>query len=372
MRAAQPRVVFVARRSMFTSSDARDIHQRLSNPNSGVDEIMSTWIKYKGSINDFELLRFVWNLRRSNDCVNALKLMDWMGNQRLNTSSSYHALRLELIADVKGIDMAENYYASLHDDIENPKIYGALLNSYCQHKMEEKAITLFSKMKELKLDKAWDYNYMMLLFMKLGDPRKMFTYYQEMRAADIPPDMSTFKYLCCISLDDIISVEEVIKEMEDAKVKVTWKMYMDMVFYYKSEGAIDKTLIAIKKAEENMDRRNRVFYYSLITCYAEAGNLTETMRMWRLLESSFPKLTNNCYYNIIGALKILKDFDGMKYLFEEWELECISYDVKLLNLMMEASLNSRNVNEVERLKRKGIHMGFDLNLETGLFIDYNL
>jgi len=107
--------------------------------------------------------------------------------------------------------------------------------------------------------------------------------------------------------------------------------------------------------------------------YAGAGNLAETIRVWKLLKTSFPRVNNLSYHNILNALKTIGNMDGLKQCFEEWESVCVSYDIKLPNLMINSYLRKDMVKEAESLREKCIEKGVGLDYRTlELFTDYYL
>lgn len=299
-----------------------------------------------------------------------------MENKGLEITISNHALRLDLVTKVRGVSMAEEYFSSLPEVARNQKTYGSLLNSYCQEKMEDKAIVLFEKLKELNFaSNTLCYNNIMSLYMKLGQFEKVLAYYQEMKAADIPPDTVTLGLLISsyASLNDIVSVEKVVDEMKEGKVPFTWSIYCNLASCYISAGLQEKANKALEKAEEVLNRRDRLPYNSLISLYAASNNLPETIRVWKLLKTSFPRTNNISYLCMFNALKKLGDMDGLKQCFEEWESAYINYDVKLLNTTIDAYLRNDMIKEAELLREKGIQKGLGSDKRTlELFTDYYL
>jgi pentatricopeptide repeat protein len=98
------------------------------------------------------------------------QLMDWMVHTKgMNMSYTNHAIRLDLIYKVRGIEAAEKYFDGLPDPAKNHRTYGALLNCYCSSKKEEKATDIYRKMDELGISSSTlPINNLMSLYMKLG------------------------------------------------------------------------------------------------------------------------------------------------------------------------------------------------------------
>lgn len=356
----------------------KPLYRRLAvlggDPKGSVEETMSEWLKEGRVVRESDLMSIVRELRRFKNYKIALEVTDWMENKRLEITFSSHALRLDLITKVRGVDMAERYFSSLPEPAKNQKTYGSLLNSYCQEKMEDEAIALFDKLKELNFSSTLAYNNIMTLYLKLGQLEKVLAYFEEMKAADISPDTITLGLLitCYGSRNDIASVERVMEEMK-AQVHLTWNTYCNLASCYNSAGLYKKTETALKKAEEVMNRRDRTPYNSLISLYAGAGNLADTVRLWKLLKASFPRTNNLSYHNMFHALIRLDNMDGLKQCFKEWDSVCVNYDVKLLNSVIDAYLRKDMIEEAESLRERGIEKGVGLDYRTlELFTDYYL
>ncbi|CAL2259871.1 unnamed protein product [Prunus armeniaca] len=60
-----------------------------------------------------------------------LGVYDWMSNrgERFRISTSDAAIQLDLVAKVRAVASAENYFLSLPDTLKDRRIYGALLNA---------------------------------------------------------------------------------------------------------------------------------------------------------------------------------------------------------------------------------------------------
>lgn len=56
--------------------------------------------------------------------------------------------RLELLAKVHGIELAEKYFDTLKDNLRTDLVYGSMLRNYVQQKNVEKAEETMQKMRE--------------------------------------------------------------------------------------------------------------------------------------------------------------------------------------------------------------------------------
>lgn len=153
------------------------------------------------------------------------------------------------------------------------KTYGALFNNYYQERMADKATVLFQKFKELnRALNSLIYNNLMTLYMKLGQPEKVFFYFQELKYAVITPDRATFK------VNDIDSVE-IVREMKNCAHHVLdWTTYCNLAIIYNSSGLFEKSAYVLKKAEEIMNGGDQTSYHFLVSLCAGTVILANTCR----------------------------------------------------------------------------------------------
>ncbi|KAF7849194.1 hypothetical protein BT93_L1095 [Corymbia citriodora subsp. variegata] len=109
-----------------------------------------------------------------------------------------HALKLDLISKVQGLDVAENYFNRLRDEDKVEKTYGALLNCYFREVATNKSLSLLQKMKELGYaSSSLMYNCEMCLYINIGQLEKVPDMLSEMKEANISP--GNFSYRICLN-----------------------------------------------------------------------------------------------------------------------------------------------------------------------------
>jgi pentatricopeptide repeat protein len=109
-----------------------------------------------------------------------------------------HAVHLDLIGQVHGVEAAETYFNNLSekDKTENP--YGALLNCYTREHLVDKALAHFQKMKEMGfVFSPLSFNNIMGLYTNLGQHEKVPSVIAEMKSNGVIPD--NFSYRICIN-----------------------------------------------------------------------------------------------------------------------------------------------------------------------------
>lgn len=305
-----------------------------------------------------------------------MQLMDWMVSARgMNMSHTSHAIRLDLIYKVCGLEAAENYFASLPDAAKNHRTYGALLSCYCSSKMEEKATDLYCKFDELGIRSGTlPINNLMSLYMKLDQHRKVDSLFEEMKVKNVKPDNLT----CCILMtsytasNKIDAIEELLKDMAEKNVMLGWSAYSTLASIYVNAGRVEKAESALKKLEEvvRADDGRQPFDF-LMSLYASLGNLSEINRIWGVIKAKFSKVTNRSYLGMLHALYKLNDIERMKQIYMEWESNYVTYDVKLTNMMIRGHLKLGMTGEAELLCEKIKEKGAEFDTKTcELFLDH--
>ncbi|KAL6228250.1 hypothetical protein ACLB2K_002204 [Fragaria x ananassa] len=311
---------------------------------------LNDYIMEGRKIQKYELDRCVKELRKYRQFQTALEIMEWMEFRKINYSLPDYAVRLDLTAKAKGIEAAESYFSNLPQSAKNKLTYGSLLNCYCKEVMEEMALALYKKMDELNyVDSALVFNNLMALYMRKKQPEKVAPFVEEMKRREIRLD--TFSYNIWMqsyaSLNDMKGVESVVEEMQSQdEDECDWSTYSNLASIYVKAQLYEKAEVALKLSEKVMmsGKPQRQTYHFLITLYANTGNLGEVKRIWESLKLAFPDTNNISYLLVVQALCKLKDVEGLKECFEEWQSNCSSYDMRLANVVIRAYL-SQNMYE---------------------------
>ncbi|XVF80688.1 hypothetical protein PTKIN_Ptkin15bG0094900 [Pterospermum kingtungense] len=314
-----------------------------------------------GALNDFimegkrirkdKLSRCIKQLRKYHRYQHSLDIMDWMERRKMQFSLVDHAIRLDLIAKTKGIGAAEDYLSSLPPDAQNLLTYGALLNCYCNNLMKDEALALFNKMDELKLiNNTLPFNNLMCMYVRLGEPQKVPELIAELKLRNIPP--CRFTYVLWMQsyahMNDIGGVESVMEELaNDSEDKCTWTTYSNLAAIYVKAGLFEKAEACLKKLERDKMPHQREAYHFLISLYSGTSNRAEVYRVWEALKRAFSSVTNTSYLIMVQALAKLKDLEGLKKCFEEWESSCSIYDMRMATSTIRGYLSGDMVEEAE-------------------------
>lgn len=368
----------IAKRSKKHLEEA--LYDRLFKEGSSevsVRQQLNQFLKSKKRVFKWEVGDTLRKLRDRKLYYPALKLSENMEKRGMNKTVSDQAIHLDLVAKVRGIDAAENYFVDLPETSKNHLTYGSLLNCYCKELMTEKAEALLEKMKELNLGfSSMPFNSLMTLYAKTGCPEKIPAIIQEMKASSIMPDSYTYNawMRALAAVNDISGAERVIEEMKrDGRVAADWTTFSNLASIYVEAGLFEKAERALKELENRNAHRDLSAYQFLITLYGRTGNLFEVYRIWRSLRLAFPKTANISYLNMIQVLVNLKDLPGAEKCFKEWESGCATYDIRVANAMIGAHAKEGRLENAEELKERARRRGVDPNAKTWeIFSDYYL
>uniref|UniRef100_M4ERQ8 Pentacotripeptide-repeat region of PRORP domain-containing protein n=1 Tax=Brassica campestris TaxID=3711 RepID=M4ERQ8_BRACM len=305
----------------------------------------------------------------------ALKLSQVMEHRGMNKTVSDQAIHLDLVAKARGIAAGETYFVNLPETSKTELTYASLLNCYCKELMTEKAEGLLNKMKELNITvSSMSYNSLMTLYTKTGHAERVPGMVQEMKAENVMPDSYTYNVWmrALAATDDVSGVERVIEEMNrDGRVAPDWTTYSNMASIYVDARLSEKAEKALQELEMKNTDRDFKAYQFLVTLYGRLGKLSEVYRIWRSLRLAIPKTSNVAYLNMIQVLVNLKDVTGAETLFKEWQANCTTYDIRVVNVMIGAYAKEGLIEKAKELKEKAPRRGGKPNAKTWeIFMDY--
>ncbi|KAH0917078.1 hypothetical protein HID58_024738 [Brassica napus] len=117
---------------------------------------------------------------------NALEIYELMEKLKMPLSPSQHGVRIDRIAQTKGLSAAETYFNRLDHRFKTQSTYRKLLKWYCREGKQEKAKALFKKMDGLKyLNRTAPFQDMMVLYMSLKKLEKVAEVINEMNKRNI-------------------------------------------------------------------------------------------------------------------------------------------------------------------------------------------
>ncbi|KAL8145012.1 hypothetical protein AgCh_003289 [Apium graveolens] len=305
------------------------------NQQASIVSVLDQWVAEGNKINPSDFQRFIRTLRSRKRYSHALQLSEWGStNKFCRDSSVSHAVQLDLIGAVRGLDAAESYFNNLTDTDKDEKAYGALLSRYTREGLVDKSLSLMQKMKEIGFaSRPLAYNNLMYLYSKTDQPEKILDVLSEMKKSGIPPDNSSYR-MCidfCAERSDFINLDMLLEDMENQPhITMDWTTYSTVVNHYIKENQKDKALAILKKMEKINEEANG--YSHLISHYAKLGNKDEVMRLWRV-QTHHKKLENSDYIMMLGTLVTLGELQESEELLKEWESLCDTFDFRVPNAL---------------------------------------
>ncbi|KAF7083236.1 hypothetical protein CFC21_087044 [Triticum aestivum] len=308
---------------------------------------MDNYLRKRRPLSADQIVAYVRKLRKFKSNACALELMDWMESRGAKLIPGHQELRLGLVSKVHGIQAAEEYFWSLPD--KSKKTYSSLLN----------CCTTTEKLKVMDMvPNTLLYNNLMTLYQKAGQPEKIPSTFEAMRESGISANNFTYSILIesYVTMNDLEAAEKVLEELQKV-APVHWSLYTMMANNYLKQELFGKAEVALKKAEEVMDKAELLSWHFLIYLYARSGNSTELKRIWESLKSTFKKCSNKSYLVMLEALNMIDDFESLQQIFLEWESSHGHYDIRITNVMIKAYLDKGMIDEAEAIRQSTMSQG---------------
>ncbi|XP_050236324.1 pentatricopeptide repeat-containing protein At1g02150 [Mercurialis annua] len=332
------------------------VYRRISlmeNPELGADTVLNQLEKDGKKLSKWELCRVVKELRKFKRHRHALEVYDWMNNRedRFRLSVSDAAIQLDLIAKVRGISSADDYFTKLPGSMKDRRVYGALLNAYVRAKLSEKAESLMEEMrsKDYALH-ALPFNVMMTMYMNLKQYDKVDMLISEMMEKNIRLDIYSYNIWLSSrgSQGSGERMEEVFEQMKvDTTINPNWTTFSTMATMYIKMGKLEKAEDCLRRVESRITGRDRIPYHYLLSLYGNIGNKVELYRVWNIYKSIFPSIPNLGYHAIISSLIRMEDIEGAEKIYEEWLPVKLSYDPRIGNILMGWYVKDGNLDKAE-------------------------
>ncbi|KDP21918.1 hypothetical protein JCGZ_03056 [Jatropha curcas] len=330
--------------------------------------ILDQWIEEGRSVNRFQLIGAIKELRYYKRYSHALEILTWMTDKRYFALCSPDiALRLDLMSKVHGIEEAEKYFNNVPQKLKVVEVYGGLLHCYAHATHVEKAEALMQKMRDLGFDRTlFTYNDMLNLYYRTGNFEKLDALVHEMEENGIVYDKITIslQLSAYAAVSNIEGMEKVIKKMEsDRKIVLDWITYSAAATGYAKAGLADKALEMLKKSERLITSKRSRAYEGLITQYATLGKKDEVLRIWELYRKK-EKVYNKGYTRIITSLLKFDDIESAEKIFEEWESQNLFYDIQIPNCLIGAYSRKGLLERAENLIDRAVSKGGKTNALT--------
>ena len=270
------------------------------------------------------------------------------------------AVHLDLIAKLRGLNSAEKFFEDLPENMRIESTLSALLHTYVQYRVYDKAEALMTKMSECGYVKCpLPYNHLMTMYIDVGNFEKIPEIIEELKK-NTKPDTVTYNLwlTMCQSLNDVETAENVFLEMKNAKLEPDWMTYSILASLYTKRELYDKAEFSLKEMEKRMSRKSRSAYASLISLYTNLGRKNEVHRIWKITKSLYRKLNDAEYLCMIASLIKLGELRKAEKFYDEWESLSNTGDSRIPNLLVGAYINMNQMEKAtaffDQFTQKGI------------------
>ncbi|XP_010255941.1 PREDICTED: pentatricopeptide repeat-containing protein At4g02820, mitochondrial [Nelumbo nucifera] len=357
--------------STSTSSGGRDtIGRRLLTliyPKRSAVVTIRKWTEEGKTVRKYELNRVVRELRKLKRYKHALEICEWMTVQPdIKLLPGDYALHLDLVAKVRGWVSAEKFFEDLPEHMKGEPTYSALLHTYVQHNLSEKAEALMKKMSECGFSRnVLPYNHMLSLYISNGQLGKVLEVIQELKK-NTSPDVVTYNLWLnvCALQNDVEDAEKVFLELKKAKIDADWVTYSVLTNLYIKKDQLEKATSTLKEMEKRVSRKNRVAYSSLVSLHTSMGDKEGVYRIWKKIKSTFHKMNDAEYTCLIASLVKLGELKEAENVYAEWEVVSGTGDSRIPNLLLAAYINQGQMDKAEKFCERMVQKGITPSYTT--------
>ncbi|OIT22762.1 PREDICTED: pentatricopeptide repeat-containing protein At5g27460 [Nicotiana attenuata] len=339
---------------------------------SGVNtarSVLQNWVDEGHKVSVPELRFITRQLVKRRHFKPALELLNWMETQhRSHMLASDYAMRLELTVKEHGSTEAERYFDSLTSTFLRKAASVPLLRCYVKERSTEKAEAFMLKINRLGLALSpHPFNEMMKLYMATSQYQKVLSVILQMKQNRISQNVLSYNFWmdACGELSEVESAEIVYKEMQsNQNVEVGWTSLSTLANIYMKAGLTDKAILALKIAEKKISRSTHRPYFFLITQYASLNNKDGVLRVWEASKAVNSQMTCANYMCILSSFVKLGDTREAEKIFEEWESQCRTYDIRVSNILLGGYMRNGSVGKAESLHYRTLEKGGCPNSKT--------
>lgn len=211
-----------------------------------------------------------------------LQLSDWLETaKQFELNENYYASRIDLIAKVRGVDVAEKYIDHVPESFRGEFLYRTLLAN-CVHAVNrKKAEAVFEKMRKLCLPiTTYACNQMIILYRRFNR-RKIADILSLMEEENLEPSRLTYRNLIDIKDEsgDTMGMEKLVAAMKSQGLQPDIHVLTIMASHYISEGLKDKALSIMNEIEGGKQKTNGE-RSALLSLYASLDMADDVSRIW--------------------------------------------------------------------------------------------
>nr|XP_010921943.1 pentatricopeptide repeat-containing protein At4g02820, mitochondrial [Elaeis guineensis] len=323
--------------------------------------VLRKWAEEGKSVQKYQLNRVVRELRKYKRFKHALEICEWMTTQpNIKLLPGDYAVHLDLIAKVRGLASAEKFFEDLPERMKVQSTCTALLHTYVQNELSNKAESLMEEMSTHGLLRCpLPYNHMLTLYISKGELDKVPKLIKESKR-NTKPDVVTYNLwlTACAKKDDVMGAEEVLLEMKKEKITTDWITYSMLASIYIKAACSEKAKKALAEMEKRASRKERAAYCSLISLHASLLDNENVYRTWNKMKSTFRKMSDVEYKCILSSLTKLGDIEEAESIYSEWEIVSGTRDSRVPNILLgyyiKNDMTDKAENFYEHMLQRGV------------------
>ncbi|XP_008790994.1 pentatricopeptide repeat-containing protein At4g02820, mitochondrial [Phoenix dactylifera] len=322
--------------------------------------VLRKWAEEGKRVQKYQLNRVVRELRKYKRFKHALEICEWMTTQPdIKLLPGDYAVHLDLVAKVRGLASAEKFFEDLPERMKGQSTCTALLHTYVQSELSNKAESLMEEMSIHGLLRCpLPYNHMLTLYISKGELDKVPKLVKELKR-NTKPDVVTYNLWlsACAKKDDVMGAEEVLREMEKEKITTDWITYSMLATIYIKAVCSEKAKEALVEMEKRASRKERAAYCSLISLHASLSDKENVYRIWNKIKSTFRKMSDVEYKCILSSLTKLGDIEEAESIYSEWESVSGTRDSRVPNILLGYYIKNDMMDKAENFHEHTVQTG---------------
>lgn len=352
----------------------------LNYPDGSVTSLLEKWVDQGVRLRWNELQSLSAELMNSGRYSDCLQIMEYLESEsRFRMSPEDHGVKTGLLAEVRGIEEAEEFYENMLRCRRGYSFASVkasslpLLRGYVEALDTERAESHMERMKSSKMaSNAEPYNEIMKLYVNTLAFEKVGLVVAEMRRARVPLDGLSYDLWMrsCLesSSDGVWSVEMAYKAMTRDRgngVEVRWSSLSTLARAYARAGRVERASVALRAAERKLrsgsSHHCRLAYSELMAQHASLGDKDAVLRLW-----GSSRALGGSYKPVISCLVEMGELEEAERLFREWEAGPgrKSGDARVSNVLLRAYARNGAMERAEALHLRALERGVRPNFST--------
>ena len=294
-------------------------------------------------------------------------------DDKFESDERIYASRVDLIARVHGVKMAEAYIEMIPDSYRGGLVYQNLLAHCSRFNKVKKAEEVFQKMRDLGFPVTlFSCNHLLFLY-KRRDKKKIPDVLQLMEKENVKPSARTYKVLMGIRspFTDYKRAEEILEFMKSDGIQPDIQARFIMARQYLDAGLKDKAEALLKEMEGNNLEENRWVCHNLLSLYGQLEKADEVERIWNICKTDPHLYEGMAAITAWGKLKKVEKAEAVfDWLLKRLKKPSHKIYTKLLTVYVDNKQLAKGENLVKRMTEGDLRTGpLDWHSLVRLYLD---